>query len=159
MKLTLHEIEREHPVLFGQILGKATGILGEIVVTEQLRRIGYEATTLDNNSPQADIAVKAASGERFTIECKTLRKGSGSTWLVRKRPDANASKFWIFVWGLEPGLPDPEQPQFFVFTITEAQQLWDGNPWNQNKRADQSGDFRKHLFPADALGAWHKLSM
>ena len=119
--------------------------------------MGLEAKHLDNNAMQADIEVRRPDGACFTIEVKSLRKGSGGTWFVRDRPLKERSQFWILVHGLEPGLPDTSALTAYILSTAEMQQIWDANPWNQNKSPGQSGDVRKKMIPDSALNAWEKL--
>jgi hypothetical protein len=152
VKPSIRHIEKDYPILMQQILARATGQLGEYLVSEALRARGFE-TEFTTNDTQLDLNVTAPDGRAYMFEVKTGR--TRSAWFVRKRPWR--SNFWVFVhapW-VEGFIPPPDLIEFDVLTLDEVQTIWDDNQWNQNNPTD--GDIRRHQIPLDARDAWHKI--
>lgn len=151
------DLVKRHPDLFERILAKSTGALGEILVADQLARLGFDVKPTNNNSKQSDLLVAGPDGFKFSVEVKTDRSRR-PTWFVRTRPDSNASAYWVFVSAprAPQELPRTEDVQMFVLTTLETQQLWDSSKWN--KANPTNGDIRRWQIPDDALDAWGKLS-
>ena len=103
----IQTIAQDYPVLMKQILARATGQLGEYIVSEALRSRGY-ATTFTTNDEQLDLHVTAPDGRTFTVEVKTGR--TRSAWWVRKRPWR--SEFWVFVYAPKTPFIDNGQVNF-----------------------------------------------
>jgi hypothetical protein len=150
--MDIQTIAQDYPILLEQILAKATGQLGEYLVSEALRSRGYK-TQFTKNDEQLDLHVIAPDGRAFTVEVKTGR--TRSQWFVRKRPWR--SEFWFFVHApkSENFVPDPGSVGFSILTLDEVQKVWDANPWNIKN--PENGDIRPNHMPEHARDAWHKL--
>ena len=146
----LYRLVLENADLRGRILAKSTGVIGEFLVERKITSLGYEVTRAANNCRQSDLVVKSPGGTPFSVEVKVDRSRR-PTWFVRKRPDLDASAFWIF----GASILDPSAVEYFVLTVDETRTLWARSDWN--KRNPTAGDIRRWQIPDDALDAWHKL--
>lgn len=145
-------IAQNYPELLEHMLSRATGQLGEYLVSEALRKRGFE-TEFTKNAAELDLHVTASDGRTFTVEVKAGRHRA--PWFVRKRP--HNADFWVFVHAPKGDTFVPTNPSFWVFTLAEVQTLWDANPYNVKNPT--AGDIRAHQMTPDALDAWHKVGV
>lgn len=150
------EIALRHPDLLERILAKSTGILGEIIVADELEKLGYTVQPTNNNAKQSDLLVTSPNGEEFSVEVKADRQRR-PTWFVRVCPDPTLSQIWCLVSAPRKadGLPDPNDIQIFVLKAEEAATIWQSSEWNQKNPT--KGDLRRWQIPDGALFDWDKL--
>jgi len=161
---SVHEAIKNHPDLIARILARSSGPMGELILVDKLRSLGYSVELDGPGAQQSDLLVNAPSADQFRIEVKTVSKSSNN-WLA-KRPDDGRADFWVLIClNRENGLlPDFGNVEFFVLTTNEAQEVWDSIPYNSTppppgKR--KNPDIRRH-YVEKCLGdtvreAFHKL--
>ena len=150
------ELVNRHPTLFENLLAKASGSIGELLVAEALTERGFSVTHRNNNSKQSDLLVTSPSGTSFSVEVKCGNQRR-PTWFVRVCPNPDISQFWFFIAApRKPDeLPKVEDCDVFILTVSEAQDLWMSSKWNKNN--PNNGDIRRHQIPNNAKDAWHKI--
>ncbi|MGO1118738.1 hypothetical protein ACTL6U_08540 [Rhodovibrionaceae bacterium A322] len=150
--MNLQDLENKYPELVKQILSRASGQLGEYLVSEQLRALGCK-TEFTKNKSELDLYVTTPANQTVKVEVKTVRQKT--SWFVRKRP--HSADAWVFVLALETTdfVPTADQITYWVYTQGEVQMLWDKNPWNINNPTN--GDIRQAQMIQSAQEAWDKI--
>ena len=120
----------KNPDLIARILARSSGPMGELILVDKLRSLGYAVEFDSPHAKQSDLLVSTRSGNSFRIEVKTVSKSS-NYWLS-KRPVNGRADYWVLIClnRQDNLLPDLDKVEFFVLTAKEAQEIWDAIPYN-----------------------------
>ena len=127
---SVHDAISKHPDLIARILARSSGPMGELILVDKLRSLGYFVELDSPHARQSDLLVRTLSGNYFRIEVKTVSKSS-NYWLS-KRPMDGQADFWVLIClNRENNIwPNLGEVEFFVLTTKETQEVWDAIPYN-----------------------------